>query len=233
MRLNLESLINFKIIAKDGEIGKVKDFYFDDQSWMLRYLVVQTGSWLLGRRVLLAFASVKKVDCDNGSFTVDLTCDQVKKSPDIDTDKPVYRQHEMELHSHYMLPAYWMDSPGIIWGINDYSVAEMEKLYEKESEAEEEPEEEEKENLHLRSTQKIMDYLIHAQDGEIGHVAGFIVNNRSWKLRELVIDTRNLLAGRKVLLPVSKVQLIQWINSEVYVNVKRDDIIGSPEYEEE
>ena len=238
MRKNIDSLLGFAILAADGELGKVKDFYFDDESWKLRYLVVQTGSWLLGRKVLISFASVKKINCEDGTFSVDLTCDQVRHSPDIDTEKPVYRQHEEELHEHYMIPAYWMSAPGGIWGISDYPYPEPamppEEVFETEEDEKKKAaskEKEEEKKQHLRSTHEVTDYLVHATDGEIGHVKDFLIDMKNGTITDLVIDTRNLLSGRKVLLSNKRIKRIEWEESEVYVNVTRGFIIDSPEFD--
>jgi sporulation protein YlmC with PRC-barrel domain len=230
MRLNVESMYGYSIQAVDGELGKVKDFYFDDISWKLRYLVVKTGSWLLGRKVLISFASIKNVDHDSSVFIVDLTCEQVKNSPNIDTDKPVYLQHEMMLNAHYMLPDYWIDAPGVILGMNDYLASHEDITCDKEEEKELKKEEK-KSNHHLRSTKQIEDYLIHATDGEIGHVKDFIFQKKNWQITELLVETRNLLAGRKVLLHAKNILKIEWENSEVYTNISRGDIINSPEFD--
>lgn len=224
MRKNIDSMLGFSIMANDGELGKVRDFYFDDESWTIRYMVVQTGSWLLGRKVLIAFTSVKKINYELSSFLVDLSCDQVRSSPDIDTEKPVYRQHELELHKHYMLPAYWINAPGVTWGIDNYPVVKEPGKCEGTSEKTED-------NQHLRSVKQVTAYLIHASDGEIGHVKDFIVDIESWLITFLLVDTRNLLAGRKVLLSTKKIQRIEWVDMEVYVNATRGSIIESPEFD--
>ena len=225
MQKNIDSMLGFSIMAVDGELGKVKDFYFDDESWTIRYMVVQTGSWLLGRKVLISFASVKKINCDMADFQVDLTCEQVSNSPDVDTAKPVCRQHEEELHKHYMLPPYWINAPGITWGIDNYPVVE-------ELTAENDKNDEStKDDQHLRSARQIIGYLIHASDGEIGHVKDFIVDLENWRITSLLVDTRNLLSGRKVLLPVEKIMRMEWADMEVYVNVTRGFIIESPEFD--
>jgi sporulation protein YlmC with PRC-barrel domain len=226
MRKNIDSMFGFSIMAVDGELGKVKDFYFDDESWTIRYIVVQTGSWLLGRKVLISFASVKKINCELSNFLVDLTCEQVRNSPDIDTEKPVYRQHELELHKHYLLPPYWINAPGIICGIDNYPAFE-----EFETEDDEDDYGSIEDNQHLRSAKQIIGYLIHASDGEIGHVKDFIVDLENGFIAFVLVDTRNLLAGRKIALSTEKILHIEWSDMEIYVNVSRGFIIESPEFD--
>jgi sporulation protein YlmC with PRC-barrel domain len=230
MRKNIDSMLGFSIMAIDGELGKVRDFYFDDETWTIRYMVVQTGSWLLGRKVLISFASVKKINYELSSFLVDLNCEQVKNSPDIDIEKPVFRQHEMELHEHYMLPAYWTNTPGITWGIDNYPIMQ-EPATEQKNEKDEDAPVPTENNQHLRSARQIEGYLIHTVDGEIGHIKDFLVDLEKWCIVSLIVDTRNLLAGRKILLSPDKVERIEWEDSEVYVNVSRGFIIESPEFD--
>ena len=230
MRKNADSMLGFSIMATDGELGKVKDFYFDDESWTLRYMVVQTGSWLLDRKVLISFASVEKINCELSTFSVNLSCEQVRDSPDIDTDKPVYRQHELELHEHYMLPAYWLNAPGMSWGIND-TLFPATELSESEEDQQKSKEAHYHDNQHLRSVRQLEGYLIHAVDGEIGHVKDFIIELKDWIITFLLIETRNLLAGRKVLLSTQKIKRMEWADSEVYVSVSRAFIIDSPEFD--
>ncbi len=235
MRKNIDSMLGFSIMAIDGELGKIKDFYFDDETWTIRYLVVQTGSWLLGRKVLISFASVKKIDCESSTFSVGLSCEQVRNSPVVDTNPPVYRQHEQELHKYYMLPPYWGNFSGIACGVDGYSGSEFIEFEEEQEDKKEgeESEETEKsdENKHLRSARQITGYLIHAVDGEIGHVKDFIVDLKKGRITFLLVDTRNLLAGRKILLPTKEIERIEWAETEVYVNVSRGAIINSPEFD--
>ena len=228
MRKNIDSMLGFSIMAIDGELGKVRDFYFDDENWTIRYMVVQTGSWLLGRKVLISFTSVKKVDFELSMFMVDLSCEQVRNSPDIDTEKPVCRQHEMELHEHYMLSPYWINSSESVLGMSSYPFTDGE-VFEDEEDREEKPAAS-GEDQHLRSAKQVMGYLIHAVDGEIGHVKDFIVEINNWLITFFLVDTRNLLSGRKILLSTEKIERIEWADSEVYVSISRGDIINSPEF---
>ncbi len=106
MKHSLNSLIGFTMGATDGEIGTVKEFYFDDHSWTVRYIIVEAGTWLTGRKVLISPTVLLPFDWDKGIFPVNLTKEQIKNSPDIDTDKPVSRQMEMEIQQHYQYAMY-------------------------------------------------------------------------------------------------------------------------------
>src|SRR5215469_625662 len=104
---SLSWITGASIHAADGGIGSVSDFYFEDSSWTIRYLVVYAGNWLSRRRVLLAVAGVDQIDWEKRDFRVRLTRDQVRHSPDVDTQKPVSRQQEIAMHRYFGWPTYW------------------------------------------------------------------------------------------------------------------------------
>src|SRR5205809_6020840 len=97
----------YSIQATDGEIGHVAEFLFDDEKWTIRYLVVDTGGWLPGRRVLISPIALGETDWPGHRLHVKLTRQQVEESPVIDTDKPVSRQHEVSYYQYYRWPYYW------------------------------------------------------------------------------------------------------------------------------
>lgn len=228
MFLSIKNLSNYKIEATNGSIGHVHSFLFDDQSWTVRYLVVDTGSWLPGRKVLITPAALGKPDGQIEVFPVELIREQVKNSPDFDTEKPVSRQQEIELYKYYNWIPYW-GSAGPLAAYADVApVAPTQVEDEQPASAEAKG----KTDPHLRSTKEVIGYKIHAEDGEIGHVEDFIVHEDDWIIRYVVIDTRNWLPGRKVIIPPDWwIKDISWADSEVVVNVKRDAIKNSPEFD--
>jgi len=245
MLRSVNDLKGFEIIATDGEIGNVEQFYFDDERWAVRYIVVNTGNWLMGRQVLISPFSVMHVDREHRKLQVTLTKSQVEKSPNIDTHKPVSRQMEAAHSDYYGYPYYW-GSP-FLWGAEEYPVlasqravaataistspaastatgrsttdgvmVEMRVI---------------SEDVHLRSTQEVANYHIAATDGEIGHVEDFILEDDSWTIRYLAIDTRNWLPGKKVLVSPQWISLIDWAQGKVHVNLSREGVKHSPEYD--
>ena len=106
MQHTIKSLIGFKMAATDGEIGEVKELYFDDESWVIRYLIVETGNWLFNKKVLIAPQALLAPDWANKNFPVNLTKEQIKSSPDIDTDQPVSHRQEIEMYGHYAWERY-------------------------------------------------------------------------------------------------------------------------------
>jgi len=214
------SLRGFSIGAKDGEIGKVYSFVFDDRSWAIRYLVVDTGGWLRGRRVLIAATALEHPDWHARVFPVELTKQQVRDAPDTDTDKPVSRQYEAELHSYYNWAPYW----GTGYGAAVFTVPPLQE--------EQKPSEEDAgANPNLRSTREVIGYRIQAMDGPIGHVEDFIISDEDWVIRYLVADTRNWLPGRSVLVSPEWVTEISWEGQEVWMDVSKQVIEDSPPFD--
>lgn len=227
MLRNINSLIGHKIHATDGELGKVDEFYFDDLTWDIRYMVVNTGSWLSGRKVLISPVALKTPDWKAKTLPVALTREQVSNSPDIDTEKTVSRRHELELHEHYAWPLYWGDG-FYAGGMSGGTLFPPARKEEKKTGAPTRPPEKE---THLQGTRTVTGYRLHAADGPIGHVEDFIVNDRKWRIRYLVADTGTWLPGRKVLISPHWIETVNWENSEVFVDLTREAIKESPAFD--
>lgn len=220
-------LKGFEIHATDGELGIVDDFYFDDDSWAIRYLTVDTGNWLGGRQVLISPISVAYTDWQTKRLNVALTKKQVENSPDINTHQPVSRQHEAAYLGYYGYPNYW-EGP-YLWGPALYpaglgvsptpSTVAMADGFLKQSP-----------DSHLRSTAVVTGYRIDAADGEIGHVDGFVMDDQAWAIRYIEVATRNWWPGKKVLVSPAWIERVSWEASKVYVGLTRKAIQGAPEY---
>jgi hypothetical protein len=229
MLRNSQELKSYTIAATDGEVGKVADVFFDDHSWVVRYLVVDTGSWLTSRKVLISPYAAQRADWDSKLLCVSLTREQVKGSPDIDTDMPVSRQHEMDYADYYRYPYYW-GALGF-WGDGLYYPVEPERSVEAEQHAKAERERRQGDDPRLRSCKSVMGYQIRATDGDIGHVQGMLVDEGTWAIRYLVIDTSNWWMGHKVLIPPEWIAEVNWADSSVTVNLSREKVKNSPRYE--
>ena len=231
MKRSINSLIGYAIGATDGEIGKVKEFYFDDLTWTVRYVIVETGNWLNGRKVLLSPQALLTPDWKNEVFPINLTKEKIKNSPNIDTEQPVSRQHEIEIYEYYPWTKYW----GGMWGGGMGIAGLMTDVHQPVAEAVRGENSTDAKaadgNPHLRSTHKVKGYTIHAVDGKIGDVEDFIVDDSSWKLDYLVVDTGRWFPGKKVLISPKLVKEIEWDTSEVIINVSEADVKNSPEYE--
>jgi uncharacterized protein YrrD len=219
MLYKAKELNNYQLNASDGEIGKVKDLYFDDRYWTVRYLVVNTGSWLIERKVLISPYALDRVNADQKQINVDLTTKQIEESPSLEADKPVSRQYENAYYGYYGWPGYWYGP--YAWGGYYYPVLPP-KLEPFSGKNEGDPD--------LRSTDEVRGYDLKAKDGDIGHVEDFLIDDKAWAIRYLLIDTRDWLPGKKVLVSPEWVEDIDWIQREVAVDLVRDAVKEAPEY---
>lgn len=222
MLRNVKSLAGFKIHATDGYIGKADDFFFDENTWTIRYLIVDTGPWLVGRKVMVYTAAIDKPDWDREEFLLNVSQEKVKNSPDIDVKRPISREQQMQLHSYYQWPGYaylHFPAPDIV--PPPPPTPQMPPQFPPEDQ----------EQSHLRSAEEVKGYHIQATDGEIGHVEDFLVDDESWVLRYLIVDTRNWLPGKKVLIAPEWIQDIIWHDQKVFVELEKDAVKDSPKYE--
>ncbi len=229
MLSNASRLKGLVVRATDGELGTVDGLYFDDETWAIRYLTVESGGWLGGRPVLISPISIVHADWQAKRLDVALTKKQVEKSPDIDTHEPVSRQHEAAYLDYYGYSYYW--GGPYVWGPSFYpadlaiptlaSTQSMADRIQKESA-----------DSHLRSTEAVAGYRLEASDGEIGHVDGFLVDDDAWAIRYLEVATRNWWPGKKVLVSPEWIVRVSWTDSRVYTGLSRETIQSAPEYDE-
>jgi hypothetical protein len=229
-------LRDFTIGAADDDIGTVDDVYFDDTSWTVRYLVVDTGSWLAGRKVLLSPASLRGVDAAGSRLRTELTRAQVEGSPSIDTRQPVSRQHETELAMHYGYSPYW--AGGYRWGAYGvpYPIAGMvppPASPPRQSRTAEEVAARQRASRdeHLRSARAVGGYGIRATDGELGHVEDFLIDESEWAIRYLIVDPRSWWPGPHVLIGTDWMRGVSWEEKTVEVDVTREAVRNAPRYE--
>ena len=223
MQYGISSMIGYEIRATDGDLGKVDEFYFDDETWTVRYIVVETGNWLSGRKVLISPVAFGKTELESRTISVNLTCSKVWSSPNIDTERPINRQHEAELNEYYQWP--WRGGYGGSFGTTPLPLSDDEVLAEQEASVSGH-----RDDPHLRSTREVTGYHLHATDGEIGHVEDFIVDDENWTILFLVVDTTNWLPGKKVLLSPQWINRVEWADSSVYFNLTRESVENSSEF---
>jgi len=229
MLRNTNHLKGFAIQATDGEVGTVEQFYFDDETWGIRYLAVETGGWLGGRQVLISPFSVAHANWEAQSLEVALTKNQVQKSPDIDTHLPVSRQHEAAYLGYYGYPYYW--GGPYLWGSAFYP-AGLSVPMSPSAEALAERVRGESADSHLRSSDAVTGYHIDTADGEIGHVDGFLMDEDAWAIRYIEVATRNWWPGGKRLISPAWVERVSWTESRVHVGLSKEAIKEAPEYTE-
>lgn len=233
MLRSIKDLHGCTVRASDGDIGSINQVYFDDEAWGIRYLLVDTGDWLHDRQVLVSPYALKHVDWSSNTVHVNLTRQQVRDSPTLDTHKPVSRQHEIEYLRYYSYPTYW-GGPNL-WGMGAWPAFDT-VAPELTAPAPARPTLHTNRALpdvHLRSTDEVRGYHIEAIDGTIGHVSGFIFDDRAWVMRYLLVDTRNWWPGAKeVLIATRWIELIDWFAATVSTSLTRDAIQRSPAYDD-
>lgn len=228
---SVKKLQGFTVAAVDGEAGNIKEIYFDDERWTVRYLVVETGGWFTGRKVLISPFAVESLDWNGEGLRLNLTREQIKNGPDIDTDKPVSRQHESEFFDYYGYPYYWAGP--MVWGyaplptmtangtVGHPQVLPTERAKERHEES----------DPHLRSSKEVIGYDIRATDDSVGHVEDFVIDDKDWSIQLMVVDTRNWWPGKKVLVSPDRIDHVSWEEGQIMVNIARADVESSPEYD--
>jgi len=234
MLYSVGDITGYALQATDGQIGSLRDLYFDDSSSAVRYLVIDTGEWLPGRQVLLAPAGIGAIDADRREIITGLTRQQVKDSPGIDSEKPVSRQEEEALHTYFGWQPYWAMPPlaaGLApwWGTTmppadaaESSEARLARDVAAAEEAQHDP--------HLRSAREVSGYDVQATDGDIGRIEDLLVDEGRWMIDLLVIDTGNWLPGRKVVISPRSMRAVDWTEQRIKVDLPRESIEHSPGY---
>ena len=224
MHSGVNKLIGYSMQAVDRTIGAVDDLYFDDERWVIRYLICNTGDWLAGRRILISPISILELNADTAVVSVNLTADLVEKSPDISLKQPVSRRLEAEYSDHFDLPVYWHG--GELWGgmVNPTMLVKSavdEEEIRKSLDAK-------SDEAHLRSVAEVIGYHIKATDGYIGHIEDLYFEPDSWQISQVIVDTRNLLHGKKVTIAPSRIDDIHWSDSTIFVDMTKEAIKSSP-----
>jgi PRC-barrel domain protein len=230
MLRSMTDLKGFTIGATDGDMGHVEAFYFDDTSFTVRHLVVKTAGWLSGRKVLVSPIALRDVDWDGRRINVALSKGQVEQSPPIDAEEPVSRQQEVEYYGYYGYPFYWAGP--YLWGAYQYPVPPTGARSSLEQEERPASWSERKDgDPHLRSSGNVIGYHIAATDGDIGHVEDFLVDDTTWAIRYMVVDTSNWWFGKKVLVSPGWIAGVDWNDSKLHVDMTREQIKNAPEYD--
>lgn len=235
---NVQNVMGCSIGATDGEVGEVADLYFDDQQWTIRYLVVETGAWLDRRKVLVSPQSIGRPDWDRKLLPASITTEQVRHSPEIDTNKPVSRQHETLFLSHYRYPRYWesagaltvgpsptVQPPDSQFGWSDEHLSRAIAAREHHTEYGV-PDSEE----HLRSYNAVRDYSIRASDGDIGQIDGILFADDDWIIRYLIVRTGHWWQGHQILIAAQWINEVSWLDSLFKVPLSRQTLMDAPAY---
>lgn len=215
-----KTLCECRIVARDGEIGRAEEFYFDDQRWKVRYLVSHAGVWLFGRKVLIPPSALSEAPrWEERVLSVDLTRDQIGDGPDIDPDRPVSRQMERALHLYYGLPVYW-GAMGATPGPGGVLLAQRPLQTA-----------DEEDGVHLHSARRLSGWTVAARKGKAGRADGFIFDDRDWTVRYMVVATRDWLPGKKVLVGTDCISDIRPEEQEIRVDLDQAEIERNPPFD--
>jgi uncharacterized protein YrrD len=217
----------YAIAGSDGHLGAVNDFLFDDTNWQVRWMVVDTGHWFPGRKVLLPIESLGRPEPVHRRFPVKLTMRQVKQSPDVNLDLPVSRQAETNVYDYYSWEPYWSAiyfEAGAI--VAPYAAPTVRSVEAGDSSAADTAER--RGDPHLRSVAAVTGYHVHASDGEIGHIEDFLIDDIGWVVRHIKVKTRNWWPGNEVLIPSSSVRTIDLEDRLVGLKINRKQVQNSP-----
>lgn len=220
-------VIGSTIRAVDGDIGTLDDFYFDDGRWVIRYLVVDTGGWLGGRKVVVSPMSVE-TPWGKAGIPVRLTKEQVQNSPEVDLALPLSRAGEAQVLGYYGYPYYWGASN--VWGTFDNPgalvMAPPAELLTVAAEFQDDVD-----LRPLRSVKNSAGYHLHATDGEIGHVDDFLIGEQSWRVHHLLVDTSNWIGGRAVVIPSDTVRHVDADQEMLFVETTRQAVQEAAPFE--
>jgi sporulation protein YlmC with PRC-barrel domain len=238
MLRSIKELEGYTVSATDGDVGRVKDCYFDDEAWVIRYFVVGTGEWLGSRRVLISPLAIGHPSWSGETLSISITREQVKNSPDIDTDKPVSRQHEIAYSGYYGYPCYWGGTG--LWGDATYpgtlltgvGYDGIDREYKNlQANAASKDGRHRPADQHLRSCNVVSKYRVHASDGDLGHVEGLLVDERTWSIRYMIVGTSNWWVGHSVLISPEWIDDVSWSNEKVSIDLTRQAIKDAPLYD--
>jgi hypothetical protein len=225
--MRASEIVGCAIRATDGSIGIIDDLLFDDKSWNVRWAVIDTGTWLPGRKVLLPPSCFGRRAIGEPEFPVDTTRQKVKDSPDIATDEPVSSQMEANLNDHYgWAPAGYVPPLGAAGAVVPPLRAGTPM-----TDRDRKPAEERQGDPTLRSVNEVTGYNVGATDDDIGHVEEFLIDEDEWAIRYVIIDTKNWWPGKKVLVSPQWIEGVNWNDKRIEVGLTRDQVKDSPPYD--
>lgn len=215
-----KELTGYKILATDGECGTVKDFLFDDELNIVRYLAINTGGWLSGRQVLISPVAIDQPDFDFHKLPTVLSKANIEESPAIETDYPVSRQCESALASFYNWPMYWGSAAASVLNRHSMLTNAATQIEVQEGDP------------HLRSAKEVTGYQVQCMEGGLGHVEDLIVDTESWSLRYLIIDTKDWLpTSKKVIVAFDWLTHFTWEDRKAHVDLTQEQVKNAPHYD--
>jgi hypothetical protein len=217
MLRGVETLYGYTILAKGGAVGQIYDFLFDEETWEMRYLVINTSIRLSGRKVLIPVFALEHMNQRSRKATVPLTKEQVKNCPGIDTATLMSRQTQHHLNEIYPLFQYWAMS-GYVSASLPLPLASNQQSQPRET------------NTIFRSVEDVANCRIQATDGNIGGIEDIVVDDESWSIRYIVAHPKKWLSGRTFWITPTWVKTIDWEDRQVFLEVSKKHLKNSPDY---
>jgi len=154
---------------------------------------------------------------------VRLTKKQIEESPSIESHKSVSRQYEIDYYRHYGWPVYW--NGGAMWGLGGFPTVMPPPISEAASRLHHH-----RDDKHLQSTLAVTGYKIQTAAGLIGELSGFLVNDRSWEITRLIVETGHWYSGKEIIVAPAQVERISYEESKVFVNLSNAEAMERPQY---
>lgn len=207
-------VVDSNVKGSDGAIGKLHDALFNGKTWKVRYLIVDTGSWLSETKQLFSPQGLTSTSWPNRSVTVDATRQQFRSSPGVLSDRPISRQMEEELAKHFAWSLYWAAGIGV--GKADHREARAASTNREETLLERAED--------LRSFNEVTGYHIAAEDGDVGRVDDLLIDDETWNVRFLIVRTGTWFSNKHALISPEWVESIRWSERAVHVDLSRETI---------
>lgn len=239
MRYSIKDLLKFHVQTVDNEKGSLRDLIFldiDEQKWVVRYLPVHFGGWIIRKDAVISPLAVNKID--RGVIHTSLTREQVESCPDIELEEPVSRKKEERFYDFFRWPYYWTGAG--IWGIAPSPKGLLERPYALPSTGAREEEKSEEEakvsegslRTHLRSAASMLKYSLEIEDKLYGLVMDCVLNTENWTVSHLVIErTKQVGESLAFLLPVSLISEIKWGEKSLVTHLNAAVLDACPLYQ--
>lgn len=225
---SVKDVQDFQVAARDGDVGSLEEFLFDDRDWRIRYLLVKSGGWATARKILVSPLAIKEIDWEDESLTLDLTFQQIQQCPPWEADKPVSRQYEAEFARHYGYSFYW--NQPYLWG--ESALPDLMSTPGLDTDPTQgEPQGGGADHAHLRSSREVTGYDLRTTDNTIGHVEDFLFDDKSWILPLLVAETREWWPGKHVLIATSRIEDIDKNERCIALRLTREEMEHEPDYD--
>ena len=224
------SLLGYHLHATDGEIGSLHDIYFDDESWAIRYFVVDTGDWLPDKKVLVSPGFIGLPDEEREILPVSLAKNELENCPERDSEKPVSRQHDESLLEPRIWQTYWIGGYYPVAGTG--MSLPIVPVFEDRNRLDVDPAKCIGDgDPHLRSIDAVTGYSAVSTDSRRWYVDDFVIDCNIWKIKYITVARGKWFAEKKVQIPVELIREVSWDDFSVFISLSDEAFEQSPEFE--